>query len=289
MRSSIVPQLCGSFDRGAGEYSLVITRWLVEPGEKLELAKIDTASTEGAPGRKSVTEAAIVPLREELSRFQERLWAEHRRSLLVVLQAMDTGGKDGTIRNVFSGVNPQGMRVVSFKAPTQEDLDHDFLWRIHRAAPSAGEIGLFNRSHYEDVCIVRVHNLVRPRVWRERYALINAFEKQLAHGRTVLVKFFLHISKDEQMRRLKARLEDPEKRWKFNRADLVERAVWNDYQVAYQEAIRKTSTETAPWYVIPADHKWYRNWAVATVVVDALKKMDPRVPESEDLGDVVID
>jgi PPK2 family polyphosphate:nucleotide phosphotransferase len=267
---------------------LIGARWLVEPGEKFELAKIDPGSTEGAPGRKSVTEAAIVPLREELSRLQERLWAEHRRSLLVVLQAMDTGGKDGTIRNVFSGVNPQGMRVVSFKAPSQDELDHDFLWRIHRAAPAAGEMGVFNRSHYEDVAIVRVHNLVPKRVWRERFGLITDFEKQLAHGGTTVVKFFLHISKDEQLSRLKARLEDPEKRWKFNTADLIERALWDDYQVAYQDAIRKTSSESAPWYVLPANHKWYRNWAVATVLVDTLKQMDPRVPEPQDLEGVEI-
>lgn len=261
-------------------------RWLVEPGSKLELDKIDTASTEGAPGRKSITEAALIPLREELSGLQERLWAEHRRSLLVVLQAMDTGGKDGTIRNVFSGVNPQGTKVVSFKAPCQEELDHDFLWRIHRAAPAAGEIGVFNRSHYEDVVIVRIHNLVPKQVWRERYDLINAFEKQLTHGGTTLVKFFLHMSKDEQLRRLKERLADPEKRWKFNKADLVERALWEDYQTAYRDAIRKTSTAIAPWYVIPADHRWYRNWAVATVIVETLKRMDPLIPEPEDLGDV---
>ena len=262
--------------------------WLVEPGSKLELGKIDTAGTDGAPGRRSDTEAAVTPLLEQLSGLQERLWAEHRQSLLVVLQALDTGGKDGTIRHVFSGVNPQGMRVVSFKVPTQEDLDHDFLWRIHRAAPAAGEIGVFNRSHYEDVGIVRVHSLVPKKVWRQRYDLINSFEKQLAHRSTVIVKFFLHISKDEQAKRLKARLADPEKRWKFNRGDLDERALWDGYQAAYQEAIRKTSTATAPWYVIPADHKWYRNWAVATVIVATLNKMDPRVPEPEDLEHVEI-
>ena len=263
--------------------------WRVEPGnKKFELDGIDTASTEGAPGRKSVTEAALTPLREQLSTLQERLWAEHRRSLLVVLQAMDTGGKDGTIRHVFSGVNPLGIRVVSFKAPTPEELEHDFLWRIHRAAPCAGEIGIFNRSHYEDVGIVRVHKLVPEKVWRGRYELINGFEEQLAHGGTVIVKFFLHISKEEQAERLKARLEDPEKRWKFKKGDLVERALWEDYQAAYQKAIRKTSTETAPWYVIPADHKWYRNWAVMTVVVNTLKEMDPQVPEPEDLGDVEV-
>lgn len=264
------------------------SRWLVEPGTKLDLGMIDTASTEGAPGRKPITEAALTPLREQLSGLQVRLWAEHRRSLLVVLQAMDTGGKDGTIRHVLSGVNPQGIRVVSFKVPSQEELDHDFLWRIHRAAPAAGEIGVFNRSHYEDVGIVRVHDLVPEKVWRERYDLIKAFEKQLAHRGTVVVKFFLHISKDEQLERLKARLEDPEKRWKYNRGDLAERAVWDRYQDAYQEAIRRTSTAAAPWYVIPADHKWYRNWAVATVIVDTLKKMDPQVPEPEDLEDVEI-
>jgi PPK2 family polyphosphate:nucleotide phosphotransferase len=262
--------------------------WRVEPGSELELSQIDTASREGAPSDRAGVDAAVTDLRDELSGLQERLWAERRQSLLIVLQAMDTGGKDGTIKNVFRGVNPQGTRVVSFKAPTENELEHDFLWRIHRQAPAEGELCIFNRSHYEDVGIVRVHNLVPEEVWRERYDLINAFESQLQHAGTTVVKFFLHISKEEQARRLRARLDDPDKRWKFNKGDLAERAKWDDYQAAYQEAIRRTSTAEAPWYVIPADRKWYRNWAVATVIVDTLKAMDPQFPEPEDLEGVEI-
>jgi PPK2 family polyphosphate:nucleotide phosphotransferase len=263
-------------------------RWRVEPGSELDLSAVDTASREGAPADRAGVDSAVAGLRDELSDLQERLWAEGRQSLLIVLQAMDTGGKDGTIRNVFKGVNPQGTRVVSFKAPTEPELEHDFLWRVHRQTPAHGELCIFNRSHYEDVGIVRVHKLVPEDVWQERYQLINAFERQLRHGRTTVVKFFLHISKEEQARRLQARLDDPEKRWKFNKGDLRERAKWDDYQAAYQEAIRRTSTAEASWYVIPADHKWYRNWAVATVLVDTLRMMDPRFPEPEDLEGVEI-
>jgi PPK2 family polyphosphate:nucleotide phosphotransferase len=266
----------------------MIERWRVEPGSDLDLSAIDTASREGAPADRASVDAAVSELRDDLAELQERLWAEGRQSLLIVLQAMDTGGKDGTIKNVFKGVNPQGTRVVSFKSPTGHELEHDFLWRIHRQTPAHGEICIFNRSHYEDVCIVRVHNLVPEEVWRERYELINEFETQLRHARTTVVKFFLHISKEEQARRLQARLDDPEKRWKFNKGDLKERAKWDDYQAAYQEAIQRTSTPEAPWYVIPADRKWYRNWAVATVLVDTLRTMDPKYPEPEDLEGVEI-
>ncbi len=277
------------YDHVAPPRRLMTDRWRVEPGSELELSAIDTASREGAPGGKSYTGDAAEELSEELAELQERLWAEGRQSLLVVLQAMDTGGKDGTIKNVFKGVNPQGTRVVSFKSPTEDELEHDFLWRIHKQVPAHGEICVFNRSHYEDVCIVRVHNLVPEEVWRKRYELINAFEDQLRHGRTTIVKFFLHISKEEQAERLQARLDNPEKLWKFNKDDLKERAKWDDYQAAYQEAIRRTSTAEAPWYVIPADHKWYRNWAVASVLVDTLRRMDPQFPEpQEDLQDVKV-
>jgi PPK2 family polyphosphate:nucleotide phosphotransferase len=260
-----------------------MTDWKITPGGTVSLSDLPTHTKEGAPGDKSVTEAALKDLVEQISSYQERLWAEQGQSLLVVLQAMDTAGKDGTIRAVFSGVNPQGVHVTSFKSPTSDELAHDFLWRIHKATPSKGEIGVFNRSHYEDVLVVRVKNLVPESVWRPRYELINHFEEQLVQNSTTVIKFFLHMSKQEQAGRLQARLDDPTKRWKFNSGDLVERALWDDYQLAYQEAIEKTSTEMAPWYVIPADRKWYRNWAVGKVIAETLEKMDPQYPEPEDV------
>ncbi len=223
-----------------------MTNWKVEESDSFSLSKLPTSSTEGAPGDKAATVAALLDLTQQISSFQERLWAEQKQSLLVVLQAMDTAGKDGTIRTVFSGVNPQGVKVTSFKAPTSTELAHDFLWRVHQPAPARGEIGVFNRSHYEDVLVVRVKSLVPEEVWRERYALIIGFEEQLRDGGTTVVKFFLHVSKQEQAKRLQARLDDPTKRWKFNPGDIQERALWDDYQLAYQEAIEKTSTNKRP-------------------------------------------
>jgi PPK2 family polyphosphate:nucleotide phosphotransferase len=252
-------------------------RWRVRPRDAVDLGAVDTDSTAGVPGKVAAGEA-LGALREELSALQERLWAEGRRSLLVVLQAMDTGGKDGTIRHVFRGVNPQGVRVTSFKEPTAAEAAHDFLWRVHQAAPAAGEIGVFNRSHYEDVVVVRVHGLVSQDMCEERYGLITGFEELLGHGGTTVVKFFLHISPEEQLRRLQRRQERPDKRWKYKASDLAERAHWDDYMTAYADAIARTSTETSPWYVIPADRKWYRNWAVAQVLVDTLRNMDPQYP-----------
>lgn len=221
-----------------------------------------------------------MPFAEEtLASYQGRLWAEARRSLLVVLQAMDAGGKDGTVKHVFRGVNPQGTRVTSFKVPTPAEQAHDFLWRVHAAVPAAGEIGIFNRSHYEDVLVSRVHHLVAEKVWRARYGQIKKFEALLTSNGTNVVKIFLHISKEEQRRRLQARIDDPEKRWKIAQADIDERSYWDDYQIAYEDAITHTSTRDAPWYVIPADHKWYRNWAVSQILIEALTKMDPQFPE----------
>ena len=254
-------------------------RWKVKPGRKVDLTELDPASVAGAPGKRPETEAALPALVEELSDLQDRLWAESKRSLLVVLQAMDAGGKDGTIKHVFRGVNPQGTRVVSFKEPTHIELAHDFLWRVHRAVPSAGEIGIFNRSHYEDVLIARVHALVPEAVWRARYGLINSFESLLDHGGTTVVKLFLHISKDEQKKRFDSRLSEPKKRWKFRPADLTEREYWDEYQRAYADAIGQTSTDAAPWYVVPANHKWYRNWVVSTILTDTLRRLDPQYPE----------
>jgi PPK2 family polyphosphate:nucleotide phosphotransferase len=263
-------------------------RWLVSPGQKVALDDLDPASTADAPGDRQATEAALVPLQDRLGDLQSRLWAESRRSVLVVLQGPDAAGKDGTISHVFAGINPQGARVASFKEPTGEELAHDFLWRIHRQVPRAGEIGIFNRSHYEDVLVARVDKLVEPSVWRARYGHINAFEHLLTDGGTTVVKFFLHISYEEQGRRLQDRLDRPDKRWKLTRSDLTERGHWHDYVEAYTEAIERTSTEIAPWYVIPADHKWFRNWAVSKVLVGVLESLDPRYPDPPPLEGVTV-
>ena len=265
-------------------------RWLVEPGSKVRLDEIDTNSDAGAPGDKEATSAISDDLVVQLGEWQSRLWAEGKRSLLLVLQAMDAGGKDGTIRKVFTGVNPQGVRVASFKAPTEKELQHDFLWRIHQQTPAAGEMGVFNRSHYEDVLIVRVNELVPEPVWRARYEQIRAFESTLAASGTRVVKCFLHISKDEQAERLQARLDDPTKRWKFAAADLDVRKHWDDYQAAYAEAIQETSTDDAPWYIVPADRKWYRNWAILNILLAQLHDLDPQYPPEEaGLEDITID
>jgi PPK2 family polyphosphate:nucleotide phosphotransferase len=254
-------------------------RWRVQPGKPVKLADLDPSSTPGAPGDKAETLATLPAFHMQFALLQERLWAEHRRSLLVVLQALDAGGKDGTIHHVFQGVNPQGTRATSFKAPVGVELEHDFLWRVHRAVPRAGEIGIFNRSHYEDVLAVRVLGLVPETVWKARYELINDFEKILDHGNTTIVKIYLHISKEEQRRRLQARLDNARKRWKFKVEDLEARRHWDEYQVAYEEALSKTSTEVAPWYIIPADRKWYRNWVVSSILTTTLRTMDPHYPQ----------
>ncbi len=219
--------------------------------------------------------------RKRLQTLQERLYAEHQRSLLVVLQAMDTGGKDGTIKHVFGGLNPQGCQVWSFKKPSDEEANHDFLWRYHQRAPQRGMISIFNRSHYEDVLVVRVKELVPKEVWQERYHLINEFEHMLTLNNIRVIKFFLHISKDEQKRRLESRLEDPDKHWKFSSNDIKERKFWDDYQIAFQDAINNCSTAYAPWYVVPANKKWYRNLVVARTIADTLESMNPQYPAAE--------
>jgi PPK2 family polyphosphate:nucleotide phosphotransferase len=267
----------------------VADRWKVVPGQKVSLDSLDPGSTDGAPGDRTATESALPVLQARLRELQDRLWAEGRRSLLVVLQGLDAAGKDGTVKHVFSGVNPQGARVASFKVPTDEELAHDFLWRIHRQVPRAGEIGIFNRSHYEDVLVARVDNLVDPPVWKGRYEHINAFERLLADGGTTVVKFFLHISNNEQKKRLQDRLEQPEKRWKLTASDFTERKHWDMYTAAYTDALERTSTEGAPWYVIPADRKWFRNWVVSKILVGALEEMDPRYPEPPPLESVTFE
>jgi PPK2 family polyphosphate:nucleotide phosphotransferase len=256
-------------------------RWLVPHGATIDLADIDPDSTEGAPGKKKDTHEASEELKRSLIELQERLWAENKRSVLLVLQALDAGGKDGAIRKVFSGVNPQGCRVTSFKRPSEEELEHHFLWRINRALPRRGEIGIFNRSHYEDVVTVRVHGKIDAQTVRQRIHTINSFERGLADDGVTIVKVFLHISKEEQAERLRARLEDPTKHWKFASADLEERARWDLYQAAFADAISATSTEAAPWYVVPADHKWYRDWALLSILVDTLRQMAPSFPDPE--------
>ncbi len=254
---------------------------MVEPGSRVELDVIDAGSTPETPGDKHETRAATKALHRTFSELQVRLRAESKRSLLVVLQAMDGGGKDGTIRNVFRGVDPQGMRVKSFRRPSEEELAHDFLWRIHRALPADGEIGIFNRSHYEDVVTVRVRELVPPPVWQSRFGSIVDFERHLDRSDTKVVKLFLHISKEEQAKRLAKRLDRPDKRWKFDPGDLEDRKRWPEFITAYQEAIERTSTAQAPWRIIPADRKWYRDWSVLTVLTRALEELDPRYPEPD--------
>ncbi len=252
----------------------------------IKLRDINPSSTPDAPGDKQATEAATAKLSEQFTDLQRRLYAEGTQSLLVVLQAMDTGGKDGAIKHIFQEVNPAGVRIASFKAPTTAELAHDYLWRIHAQTPVKGEIAIFNRSHYESVLIERVRELVRRKTWKARYAQINAFEKQLAANGTAIVKFFLHISKEEQGERLLARLDDPTKQWKFNVGDIAERKLWDDYMAAYEDAVNKTSTGYAPWHVVPADRKWYRNYVVSRTLVDTLQAMDPQYPKRDDLDSV---
>ena len=218
------------------------------------------------------------------------LYAENKHKVLIVLQAMDTGGKDGVIRHVFDGVNPQGVRVAAFKQPTPTELAHDYLWRVHQQTPGKGEVVIFNRSHYEDVLVVRVHNLVPEAVWRRRYEQINAFEKLLAEEGTTILKFYLHIDLDEQKERLQARLDDPAKRWKFAKGDLDERQRWPQYMAAYEEMLSKTSTEWAPWYIIPANRKWYRNLVISQIIVETLEGLAMSYPPAEaGLEDIVIE
>ncbi len=220
--------------------------------------------------------------RDEIFETQRRLYAENRRSLLIVLQAMDAGGKDGTIRHVFRGVNPQGVQVSSFKVPSKEELSHDFLWRIHKMTPAKGMIGVFNRSHYEDVLVVRVDNIVPEDVWRPRFEHINHFEHMLADSGTTILKFYLHISQEEQHKRFHERLKRPEKYWKFSPDDLAKSKKWDEYMVAFNEMLTRCTTVPAPWYIIPADQKWYRNLAVAGVIVETLREMDPQFPQAEE-------
>jgi len=264
-------------------------RFRVKPGSKVTLARRDPDDTADLADKKAAKKRMQKNL-ERLAELQYRLYAESKRSVLVVLQALDAGGKDGTIRHVMGPLNPQSCKVVSFKAPTDEELAHDFLWRIHRHAPRHGEIRIFNRSHYEDVLIVRVHNLVPKSVWSKRYEQINAFEKILAQNHTHILKFYLHISKDEQRQRFQARLDDPTKHWKASEADFAERKFWNAYVKAYEAALSRCSTDDAPWFIIPANKKWFRNYAISEILVDTLAKLRMKFPAPKaDIANVKLD
>jgi PPK2 family polyphosphate:nucleotide phosphotransferase len=258
-----------------------MNRYRIQPKQNVDLSRWDPDDRSAFDGDKKDAESRLAALSQELDSLQDMLFAQRRHRLLVILQAMDTGGKDGTIRKVFEHVDPQGVRVANFKAPTATELDHDYLWRIHQQTPGRGEIVIFNRSHYEDVLIVRVRGLVPEAVWQKRYDHINAFEKLLADEGTTIVKFFLHISADEQKKRLQERLDDPNKHWKFNPGDLEERKLWPQYMQAYAEALSRTSTDYAPWYIVPANRKWYRNLVVASVLVETLRGLKLSYPRPD--------
>jgi len=261
----------------------------VAPGSRPDLNAIDAESTPGFDGDKDAARDRLKELRHELAEFQQRLWAEQAQSLLVVLQALDAGGKDGLIRKVITAFNPQGTRVAGFGVPTDEEQRHDYLWRIHAATPGKGRIGVFNRSHYEDVLVVRVNELVPESVWTVRYDQINNFEATLAANDTRIVKVYLHISRDEQRERFQKRLDNPEKHWKWSSGDLETREKWDDFISAYADALERCSTDHAPWFVIPSNRKWYRDLAVAEILLDAARGMDPHWPEPEDgLAGIVI-
>ena len=256
----------------------IARRTRVAPGEPAAFARRNPAGKLGLSGKKAA-EVLVDGLTDELRALQERLYAEGTRALLLVLQGLDASGKDGAIRKVFAGVNPQGCRVTSFRAPSHLELDHDYLWRVHAACPRRGEIGIFNRSHYEDVGVVRVKGLVPEEVWRRRYRHIREFERALVEEGTTILKVFLHLSKEEQATQLEQRLDDPTKTWKFRLADLEDRKRWDEFMAAYEEAITETSTDWAPWHVVPCDRRWVRDVAVATLLVETLRAMDPRYPE----------
>ncbi|HXV41544.1 MAG TPA: polyphosphate kinase 2 family protein [Anaerolineae bacterium] len=261
----------------------------VKPPQKIKLAEIDPEDT-GELKDKAKAEKLLAQNIKRMAELQNVLYAEGKHALLIILQAMDAGGKDGTIRKVMSGMNPQGVQVTSFKGPTAEDLAHDFLWRIHKAAPPRGMIGVFNRSHYEDVLIVRVRKLVPKNVWRTRYDHINYFEQLLADNGVTILKFYLHISQEEQKERLLARLNEPDKRWKFNPTDLDSRAQWDDYMQAFEDVFEKCSTQAAPWYIVPANKKWYRNVVISETIVQTMEGLQMKYPEPlADLDKVVIE
>ncbi len=261
----------------------------IKPGTKVSLEDIDPSDT-GPYQSEDDVEAPLEKAREEFAELQGKLYADNRYAVLIILQGIDSSGKDGTIRHVMSGISPLGCQVTAFKVPTEEEREHDFLWRVHKAVPRRGDIGIFNRSHYEDVLVVRVHNLVPKKIWKTRYSQINEFERGLVENNTVILKFFLHISKDEQKQRFEERLQNPTKYWKFSLNDIEERKYWDDYQKAFQTMLRECSTEWAPWTIVPANRKWYRNLVVAETLVKRLKKLDLKYPAATfDRSKVVIE
>lgn len=265
-------------------------QYLVKPRTKINLGEWSPNDKVHFVSGKQAAKFHLVKQNNELMALQNVLYAEHKHKILIVLQGMDTSGKDGTIKHVFRGVNPQGVKIANFKVPSKNELDHDYLWRVHKRVPGRGEIGIFNRSHYEDVLVVRVHKLVPKNVWSKRYSQINAFEKMLSEEGTVILKFFLHIDIDEQKERLQARLEDPNKQWKFRKGDLVDRKLWPEYINAYQEVLSKTSTVHAPWFIIPSNRKWYRNLIISSILLDTLNNLKMQYPEpSEDLTGILIE
>jgi len=265
-------------------------KYRVSPKDKIKLKDWDPNESSEFSGDKAAAKERLLKLNQELDGLQELLYAEGKHKVLVVLQGMDTSGKDGTIRAVFEGVNPQGVQVAPFKVPSPEDLAHDYLWRTHKVVPGKGELVIFNRSHYEDVLVVRVHDLVPKEVWKKRYAQINAFEHLLADEGTTILKFFLYIDLEEQKQRLLERLADNTKQWKFNVGDLGERKLWPAYMKAYEDILNRTSTPWAPWYIVPANRKWYRNLVIGEVLVDTLKGLNMSYPPpKDDLTNIVIE
>lgn len=267
-------------------------KYKITQGKDFQIEEYDPDDTSMWTEGKKPAKKRIKDLRKQLIGLQQVLWAEEKHKILIVLQAMDSGGKDGTIRSIFKGVNPQGVNVANFRVPTEEELSHDYLWRVHQHTPGKGEIVIFNRSHYEDVLVVRVHNLVPPAVWKKRFDHIRNFEKLLYDEGMIILKFFLHISKDEQKQRFMERIEIPEKQWKFNPKDLDERKRWDEYMEAYEDAIRKTSTSHAPWFVIPANRNWYRDLIILEIITDTLQKLNMKYPEKvekiENYADVLL-
>ncbi len=260
--------------------------FIVKPGDNISLNGVGKSCNSehipeytGAYRKKGETKKPLKKLNKKMLKLQELLYAENQHALLIILQGMDTCGKDGTIRKVMAGINVQGCDVVNFKVPSADEISRDFLWRAHRAVPQKGKIGIFNRSHYEDVLVVRVHDLVPKSVWKQRYQQINDFEKMLVENGTVVLKFFLHISKDEQKERLESRINDPSKHWKITEADIRERAYWDDYMQAYEAVLQKCSTDWAPWYMIPANKKWYRNLVITERIVETLEGLDMKFPK----------
>ncbi len=257
-----------------------LEKYLVKPGSKIDLKKIDPNTKElFEDGGKDDSHGAMSKLLDELRELQKMLYAENKHRVLVVIQAMDTGGKDGCVKSVFPTVDPQGITVCPFKKPSEEELAHDFLWRIHAKVPRNGQLVVFNRSHYEDIIAVKVKKIFPEKVWKQRFRHVIEFERMLAEEGTTIVKIYLHISKEEQKERLESRLENPDKHWKFNPDDLKDRALWDNFMETYEDLLPRTSTEHAPWYVVPASRKWYRNLVVARIMIDTLKKLDMKYPE----------